>query len=121
MAPNQIQEREQENPHDIDEVPIEAADFNRTVVFRRDRAAPRPPEHPAHDAEADDHMQRVESGHNEVQRKEQLRVPHEFLLELERRTGHMMLGELVVVLDTLDSQKYSAQNHRQNEECDQEL
>ena len=37
-------------------------------------AAPRPPQHHRHDAEADDHVQRVQAGHHEVEREEDLRV-----------------------------------------------
>src|SRR2546425_12378522 len=34
MTPDQIQKREQENPDDVDEVPVQTADLNRAVVLR---------------------------------------------------------------------------------------
>src|SRR5258705_9797722 len=98
VSSEQIEQWKQENPDDVDEVPVEAADLNRAVVLGVDRAAPGPDEHPRHDAEADDHVQRVQPGHREVEREEDLRVPGELLLlELEAGPRHMMLGELLVV------------------------
>ena len=64
-------------------------------------------------AEADDHVQRVQPGHHEVEREEDLRVPEVLLLELERRARHVMLDELVVVLDALDAEERRAEDHRQ--------
>src|SRR5712691_3615079 len=96
MTPDQIQKREQENPDDVDEVPVQTADLDRAVVLRGDRAAPRPPQHPRHDPEPDDHVQRVQARHDEVEREENLRVPRVLVrLEREARTGHVMLVELV--------------------------
>ena len=59
----------------------------------------------SHDAEADDHVQRVQPGHHEVQREEDLRVAEVLVLELESRPGHVVLDELRVVLDGLDAEE----------------
>ena len=72
-------------------------------------------------AEADDHVQRVQAGHHEVQREEDLRVAEVLRLELERRAGHVMLDELVVVLDALDAEKRRAEDHRERQERQQQL
>src|ERR1700730_7507455 len=70
VPPDQIQQGEQEDPDDVDEVPVEDADFDRAVVFLRDGAAPGPREHHQHNADADDHVHRVQPGHDEVEREE---------------------------------------------------
>ena len=49
-------------------------------------------------------MQRVQAGHHEVQREEDLRVPEMLGLELEAGARHVVLDELVVVLDALDAE-----------------
>src|ERR1700736_6237948 len=43
---NQIQEREKENPDDIDEVPVQTHDLDRAVILRTKVAATRTPDHP---------------------------------------------------------------------------
>src|SRR6185503_11144037 len=106
MTPYQVQEREQKNPDDVDEVPVEAADLDRVAVLPGNHAPPRPPQHHAHDAETDDHVQRVNAGHHEIQREEDLRLPEMFGLELKPETRHVVLGELGVVLERLDPQKH---------------
>src|SRR5262245_17702463 len=86
MAADEIENRKQENPHDVDEVPVETADLDGTVVIRRDDPARAPPQHPRHDPEADDHVNRMEPGHDEVEREENLRVLR-LLGRLEREAG----------------------------------
>ena len=44
VPPDQVEQRKQENPHDVDEVPVEAADLDRAVVLGGDRAAPGQPD-----------------------------------------------------------------------------
>ena len=39
---DQIEQREQENPDDVDEVPVQAGHFDRRVVVGVEAAAPRP-------------------------------------------------------------------------------
>src|SRR5580704_19521706 len=105
MPSDEIEQREQEDPDDVDEVPVETADLDRVVVVRGDDAAGRPPEHHRHDADADDHVEGVEAGHDEVQREEDLRVPEVLRLELETGARDVMRGELRVVLERLDAQE----------------
>ena len=64
-------------------------------------------EHHQHDPDADDHVQRVQAGHHEVEREEDLRVPEVLLLELEVGSRHVVLDELVVVLDALDAEEHA--------------
>src|ERR1051326_1231911 len=97
MAANQVQQWEQENPDDIDEVPVEAADLDRIVVLARNRAAVSEPPHDADDADADDHVERVKPGHHELQREEDHSLTGILGFELESQRRDVMLHELAVV------------------------
>src|ERR1700730_10815601 len=102
MSANQIQEWKEEDPDDIDEMPVKPAHLDRACVLPRNRAVPRPPKHPRHDAESDDHVKGVEAGHDEIQREKDLRVCEILGFELKPGTGDMMRHELLVVLDGFD-------------------
>src|SRR5713226_8365536 len=69
---NQIQEREKENPDDVDKVPIQAHHFDGTVILPTKVTALRPPDHPKQQSDADDHVQRVQSGQPPVEDHEEL-------------------------------------------------
>src|ERR1700743_872940 len=56
---DEVQEREQEDPHDVDEMPIEAHDLDARRVVGGDGAAVRPPHDGEHETEADHHVERV--------------------------------------------------------------
>src|SRR5213593_4136872 len=102
MTADQIKKREQENPDDVDEVPVETADLDWNVVLRRNHAANRPPQHERHDPEADDHVQRMQSRHQEVQGEKKLRVAEVLRFEVVVQAGDVVLDELRVVLERLD-------------------
>src|SRR5712671_2635051 len=116
---NQIEQREQENPHDIDKVPVQADIFYGRVVFRRKAAAQRFFDEPNEQARADDHVQGVEAGHAKVQREEKLGMgvgagigPR---LELEIQAGDVVLDVFVVILDGLDAKKDGAEDQSGDE------
>src|SRR6266849_7300548 len=54
---NEIKEWEKENPHDVDEVPVQAHDFHGTVILRTEISAPRAPDDPQQQPDSDDHVQ----------------------------------------------------------------
>src|SRR5436190_20226513 len=109
MPANQVEQRKQEDPDDVDEVPVETADLDRAVIPGGDRPVPRPAQHDGHDAEADDHVQRVEAGHQEIEREKDLRVREILPLELKRWTGNVVFDERLEVLEALDAEKHAAQ------------
>src|SRR5204863_8131031 len=74
MVRDQVEEREQEDPDDVHEVPVEAGDLHRRVVERPEAALPGPPRHVEDDRDADDHVQRVQPGQAEVEGEEDLGV-----------------------------------------------
>src|SRR3990172_5250177 len=99
--PNQIQEREQEDPHDIDEVPVQAHDLDR---LRPRRPRPTPPRLHIEEQEAEDaarHVgaveprlrvergaERPELGPNQVRpRRESLLEEAGVLVDLNRNEG----------------------------------
>src|SRR5437870_3202774 len=102
MPANEVKEREQEDPYDVDEMPVQTADLDRRVVLGGDRAAPRQPQHDGHDAKPGDHVQRVKAGHQVVEREEDLRVLKIFRLESEAGARQMALDVSRVVLERLD-------------------
>src|SRR5579864_6052296 len=103
MPVDQIQQRKQVNPHDVDEVPVEAADLEWGVILRRKASLPCHPQKPGENAEADNHVQGMQSGHDEVEGKENLGVLRvcvligmagdRHVLKAEGRAGHMMIDE----------------------------
>src|ERR1700738_1223006 len=74
VAIDQIQQREQENPNDIDEVPVEADVFHGRVVFRREAAAQRFLDEPEKQARSNDHVESVQAGHAAIEGEEKLSV-----------------------------------------------
>src|SRR5215510_4369695 len=84
VAADQVEEREEEDPDDVDEVPVQSADLNRAHVVAIDGPVSHPRQHPRHDAKADNHVERVKAGQDEVERKEELRLLCVLGLELKR-------------------------------------
>ena len=65
--------------------------------------------------EADDHVQRVQPGHREVERVELLGRLRIQPVPLEVRAGDEVVLELVGVLDGLDRQERGAEDHRREQ------
>src|ERR1700682_4748318 len=74
MAIDQIKQRKQENPDDINEVPVQTYVFNGGVVIFVEAALPGYQDEPQEQTGADDHVQGVQTGHAEIERKIKLRV-----------------------------------------------
>ena len=70
MSPEQIKQREQEDPNNIDKVPIEAGHFDRHIVFAAVCVFATPSTEPRHQPEADDHVQGMKPGHYKIDPKE---------------------------------------------------
>lgn len=86
MPPEQIQEREKEDPDDIDEVPVQAGHLDRTKVLRIERTLEGHPEEPRHYSEADDHMESMEARHYEIDIEEYPDLVAEFIFIENERT-----------------------------------
>src|SRR5947209_3040407 len=97
---NQIHEREDQNPHDVDEVPVQAGDLyeQRMLLMQAPAQGVRHQRHqPEH---ADEHVRAVEARQGEERRAEQ--VP------TQRQTVTVERGELV----ELATQEHAAEQPR---------
>src|SRR6266851_3425339 len=121
---DQVKQREQVDPNDIYKVPVQAPHFNGSVVLRSEASLPRHEQEPNENADTNNHVQRVQAGHNEVESKENLgvlwicvliRMARNLFLELERSPGHVMSFELFLVLDPFDAQESQSQYQRQGQ------
>src|SRR5579863_4976727 len=127
---NQIEQWKQVNPHNIDEVPVQAADFEGRVIFLSKASLPRHHQKPGKDAQANDHVQRVQPGHDEVEREENLGVTRVrilprmvgnfFMLETEGSSRDVVLDKLVAIFLAFDAEKGKAEEHGQDEHGDHE-
>src|ERR1700745_169703 len=114
---NQVEQREKINPHNIHEVPVQSANLNRGVIFRRKAAAPSHEDQHSKDPDADNHVQSVHAGHCKIKRKENLHVPgidfglrmsrHRFV-KTERRSRYVMFYKFLMPLVAFDAKKREA-------------
>src|SRR5829696_6321793 len=65
---DEIEEREQEDPHQIDEVPVKAHDLDRRVPLRGELPLGGHAGDDRHDHHADDHVGGVQTGQGEIER-----------------------------------------------------
>src|SRR5579872_4185703 len=114
LSINQIQQREKIDPDNIHEVPVQAPDFDGSVVLRAVAPLPRMVRQENEDADADDHMQGVQAGHGEIEGEidlfgalvdVNLRVLSYYVVCVEGVARDMMLLEFLVPLDALNSQE----------------
>src|SRR5882762_6686115 len=142
---NQIQQREQIDPHNIDKVPVQTHDFNGGVVLRREAAAERIPDEPNEQACTNDHVQGVQAGHSKVQREVELAMRidvwvlreslihflllqgqflkviaghgmRRMVLHVKAEAGDEMVVEFLLVFDGLDAKKDGAKTKRGDQE-----
>src|SRR5678815_2171727 len=126
VAADQIEQRKKIDPDYIDEVPIEACVFDRSVVVLVVVALPGKHGENGEQADANDHVDSVHTRHHKIEREEHLRVllidgrqvfvPGNVLFdEIETRARHVVLGKFCAILDGLDAQECNAENNG----CDQ--
>src|SRR6266850_7975116 len=70
----QIEQWKKENPDNIDEMPIQAHDFNRSEIIGREASLARSENQPEQQPDPDDHVQRVQTGHGKVEKEIKLSV-----------------------------------------------
>src|ERR1700694_3382953 len=69
---DQVQQREQEDPDDVHEMPVQPDALERIVPFGGVAALPGGQQQVAEQPDADDHVQGVQPGHGEIEREEDL-------------------------------------------------
>ena len=97
-------------------MPVETGHLYGRVVARRKSSSQRENNQNSHEAYADDHVQRVHSGHCEIEGKEQLGVPRIWTAECKSNTRHQVFFELLEVFEELDAQKHRPQQHCEQQE-----
>src|SRR5687767_3728301 len=95
VVADQVKQREQEDPDNVDEVPVEAGDFDRRVVLGVEMPPPRHGGDDQHDPDANDHVHGVQPRHHEVQRIELFRGRRVLSRPLEVRARNQVVLELV--------------------------
>ena len=66
VSSQKIKQWKQENPDNIDKVPIQPRHLDRHIILGAVISLKRRPEQPRHQTKADDHMKGVEAGHYEI-------------------------------------------------------
>src|SRR5205085_2131054 len=122
-----VEQREKENPDDVNEVPVESEVLDGRVVLRRVAPAPSPPDDRRDDADADDHVQRVEARHGEVEPEEHLVLPrcdtrgdvYAVRLRVEpTRDWNQPVRVFLIVLVSLHAEEREAQENGREHEGD---
>src|SRR3984957_13600939 len=125
MPVDQIEQREQKNPHNIDEVPIQTHKIDGGTVFGIESPLKRLLDQPNQEAGADNHVQRVQPGHRKVQGEKELRVSvganGSARLEIEVQARNVVFDEFLVIFDALDAKKHAAEDQGQDQEDRDEL
>src|SRR6267154_2954774 len=127
---DQVEQGKQVDPDNVDEVPVQAANFDGSVVLGRKAAFPGHSQEPEENSETDDHVESVQARHHEIEREENLRmarisvlpgVPGDGLvLKAEGCTGDMVLHKFVAILNALDAEEGEAEQHGDDKTADQE-
>src|ERR1044071_3037056 len=74
VSPEQVEQGEEEYPDDVYEVPVETGQFNGRVIFRRVASLPREEDQIGEDADADNHVERVQPRHRKINPVEHLHL-----------------------------------------------
>src|SRR5258708_36258096 len=74
VSPDQVEQREKEDPHDVDEVPIEPDSFDVVVVVGVELVAQARADEPGEERDTDDHVKSVQPRHGKVEEEEKLGV-----------------------------------------------
>src|SRR5579863_7922177 len=95
MPADQVKQREQIDPDDVDKVPVQAEIFNKGYVARGIRAGLCAEDHESQNGDADDHVQGVHARHRKIEEKVELGVSRH--IGLQRRVV-VLLVDLGVAL-----------------------
>src|SRR5215218_11127084 len=120
VRPQKVEQREEENPYDVYEVPVEPEVLHGRVVLGRVTPLPGPPHYRRDDAHADYHVQRVQARHGEVEPEEHLVLADRdalgdvyavLLRGEEPDDGDEPVVILLSVLVSLDAEEDEAEQH----------
>src|SRR6266446_10331201 len=119
----QIEQWKKENPDNIDEMPIQAHDFNRSEIIGREASLARSENQPEQQPVPDDHVQRVQPGHGKVEKEIKLSVIEpsgrqarqnvSFRGPIEARDN--VLDEFLMILVLFFADECATENHGQDQ------
>src|ERR1041384_2045745 len=112
---DQIEQRKEKNPDNINEVPVETRQLNRRVVNGRVSAPVGFNEDDADEHDADGQVDRMNARHRDVEEEEDLRLLRVRARVIERETGKLCVLIVVVILNSFDNHEDRAQDDRQGE------
>src|SRR5262245_26513517 len=114
---NEIEEREQENPDDVHEVPVKAHHFHRAVVVGSKITSPGPSQKPEKKPRAYNHVQGVKPGHSEIEDHEQLDLRGQLrhLMPREMRAWEEPFLPVLVVLEHLHADECQPEEERHDQ------
>lgn len=99
---NEVEEWEQKNPHQVNDMPVQADEVNRGVVVAAVATSTRAHDEPSDDTDTDNDMDAVESGHAVVDREELVRTRRQLRIEKVRRAhGGRVMDCLLSVLTSI--------------------
>jgi hypothetical protein len=101
MSAQKIQQREKENPNDVNKVPVKTGHFDRRIIIGGKSSEPSFPQKPRHHAQTDNHMQGVKSGHHEINPKEDANFVAEFVdvqFAVGKITDFFAVGQITALL-----------------------
>src|SRR5262249_19770076 len=105
VMPNQIEEREQKNPHDIDEVPVQTGDLHRCVIGCREAIVPGSRRQHGENGDANNHVYGMHAGHGKIKTEKELDLLSVRSWEGKSSPRYQVILELMTVLDHLDAKK----------------
>src|SRR5438067_528558 len=107
---NQVKHGIQKDPDNVYKMPVQANVFNRRVVLRRVVALPSKKSNYADNSNANDQVDSVNAGHDEVEREENFRVPRVAALgKFISRAGDVVLLPFLVIFKALVHQERGAE------------
>src|SRR5690348_14201904 len=123
MRSQQVQRRQQEDPDDIDKVPVEPQHVDGRVVLGGEMSAMGEHGDRQDSANSNDHVQGMKASHDPVQEQKQLHRPELFgsqplvepFLLIELPSGDQVFFVIDVVLQPLERQKSEAEQRREKQ------
>src|SRR5581483_1674405 len=117
MAIDQIEQKEKEDPDDIDEVPVQSSDIDRGEILGRVCTSSGLPKEKRKNTHTDNHVERVQPRHGEVKGEKQFRRA------LQRRAfevegdlaGHVVFHILLVPLVRLHAQEDTTEDQGEDQ------
>src|SRR5262249_15374083 len=116
----EIENRQQEDPDDVDEVPVETGDLDRVVVRGREAAAPCEKADHRHHADPDRQVEGVDAGHREVEPEEEADAVTLGALIGEAEPRDETLVPVRPPLVALEREEDGPEEHRNGEQSEEE-